>query len=168
MTGFVGAALTQIILLSDDTRACDEQWLGNEDLFVPPVLWDTQWEDDKEYAGWQTPWWPAGSSVCFGSGGLQVDCPIAQAGWWGEPWISSGANGRLAFVGITRDATGSALANCTVRCIRTGTDEMVSKVTSDANGFYIATSPYTDAHFLVIHNAAGDRAGASVNTILPA
>lgn len=168
MTDFLGAAVLAQILATDDRRSHDEQWHNNEDLFTPPVLWDLTWQDENVWAGWQTPWWPSMSCLGVGRDNLTETGLIVAPGGWADPWTWSGASSRLAFVGITRDAAGSALGTCTVRCIRTSTDEMVSKVTSDANGAYIATTPYSDAHFLVIHNAAGDRAGASVNTILPA
>jgi hypothetical protein len=71
-------------------------------------------------------------------------------------------------VGVTRDQYGSPLGNCTVRCFRTSSGELVSQVTSDANGNYVATSPYSDQHFLTVHKTLSpDVAGASVDTLTP-
>ena len=118
--------------------------------------------------GYVNPWWPNAGNLlagAFGAGDGQIH---NYAPWWQEPWVRSGCNGRLAFVGYTRDAYGSPLGGVTVRLFRTSSDVLVAKVVSDANGYYTATSPYLDAHYMVVHKTGTpDVAGASVDTIIP-
>lgn len=164
----VGAALPQMIHIREDKRCLDEWWSG-EDLFKPFIIIDILMMEEGDYGyGYVTPWWPNPGSLMGGFDGVPENQTLTNAPWYSEPWVRSGCNGRLGFVGYTRDQYGSALPNCTVRCFLTSTTELVSTVTSDANGFYIATSPYSGDHFLVIHDSTGQIAGASVNTLTPA
>ena len=156
-------------LYPSDLRACDQEFFHNEDLFQPPPLVDVGlpqevWFEGTAggYVGYMSPWWPTPGSLLGDSGDVGVLQRISPWGAWTTP---SGCNGRLGFVGYTRDQYGSPVPNCTVRCIRISTDEMVSKVTSDATGYYIATTPYSDAHVLVVNGPS--IGGASVDTLLP-
>lgn len=81
----------------------------------------------------------------------------------------SGCNGRLAFVGVARDFNGSPIPAAKVRCFRTSSVELVSSVVCDANGHYVATTPYVDGHFLVVHGLSGSTpvSGASIDTVIP-
>lgn len=166
MSGFISTVATGLPLIDrSDLGACE--WATSGDLYLAK-LWDRIPADDygfDTYFG--NEWWPSRSSLMGGWDGEPSNQLVGDAPWFAWPSTRSGCNGRLGFVGYTRDQYGTPLANCTVRCIRASTDEMVSKVTSDANGFYIATTPYSDAHFLVVHDATGAIAGASVNTLLP-
>lgn len=163
MSGFVSTNATGMpVLGADDVRHADPFYFGIDDLVQPEPTIELRWTSEPEVRGFQSLWWP-GSSGMLGDAG---DVGVTQSTWWGFPWTVSGCNGRLGFVGYTRDQFGSPLANCTVRCIRTLTNEIVSTVTSDANGYYIATTPYSDAHILTVHGA--NVAGASVDTLLPA
>lgn len=129
-----------------------------------PLFWEASPAKPRNF---RSAWWPSRSRFAgcpFGSN----DCVMAEAQRIRSKYQLRGANGRFTITGITRDAYGVPLANCTVRLFRNGTDEMVAKVTSDANGLYFATSPYNDGHFIVIHNPTGDRAGATANTLAPA
>lgn len=172
MSGFVspGAAGGLPLQVRPDKRAQEEFWHG-EAHFQPPVIYDRLIPEESDYGmGFVNPWWPyAGNllSGAFGDGDGQI---LNYAPWWQEPWVRSGCNSRLGFVGYTRDAYGSPLGGCTVKCFRTSSDELVSTVTSDATGFYIATTPYIDGHYLVVQkpNAVPPVAGASLNTITPA
>jgi len=165
---FVGVVIGGVALFAADKNHQDEFYRDNEDLFQPAVLYSVDWNSVAEFAGFVSPWWPTRGFLMGGWGdGLQGDNLLSLPAECADMWRSFGANGRLGFVGTTRDAFGSPLGNCTVRCIRTSTDEMVSKVVSDANGFYIATTPYNDSHMLVVHDSTGAIAGASVNTLLP-
>lgn len=169
MTSFINGTmgLPVTIHAGTDMRHGDEFYFANEDLFFPQSILLVDMETENEVWGFSTPWWPGPNLLGIGFEGLADIAPLGNP-LQGEIWYSLGANGRLAFSGITRDQYGSPMANCTVRCIRTATDELVSKVSSDANGAYIATTPYNDAHFLVVHSSDGTRGGATVNTALPA
>jgi hypothetical protein len=166
VSGFIHPGATGIpTLVRTDKRCLEEFWLG--EFFQPPIILDRLVPEERDYGyGFVNPWWPYAGNLlagAFGAGDGQV---INYAPWYQEPWVRSGCNGRLAFVGYTRDAYGSPIGNCTVRCFRTSTDELVSTVLSDATGFYQATSPYGDAHYLVVHGTG--IAGASVSTLVPA
>lgn len=161
-TGFAASVVTR-----DDFSACD--WAANGDLFGAK-LWDRIPADDYLYdAHFESEWWPARSSMMGGWDGEPSNLLLGEAQWWGWPQTRSGCNGRLGFVGYTRDAYGSPVGGCTVRCFNTATNELVSTVTSDANGFYIATTPYGGAHYLVVHKSGTPEiAGASISTLTPA
>lgn len=162
MTGFAnGAGFGAFLLVRDDFSTCE--WATNGDLFGAKD-WDRIPTDDFLMdANWGCEWWPSRSG--FVADAAQID---SAAPWWGAPSNRSGCNGRLAFVGYTRNAYGSPLGGVTVRLFRTSSDELVAKVVSDANGYYTATSPYLDAHYMVVHKTATpDVAGASVDTIIP-
>lgn len=167
---FVGVVNGGVELSKANKNAQDEFWSDNEDLFQPAVILSFDWNSTEEARGFVSPWWPARGQLMGGWGdGLGGEHMLQRGTRHSDMWRSFGSNGRLAYVGITRDVYGSPLANCTVRCFRTATDELVSKVTSDANGYYIATTPYSDGHYLVVHGPIGpELAGASISTILPA
>ncbi len=148
---------------ASDIRHVADEWT-TIDLVQPSILnltagalglWD-----------WTTGWWPR-PGVLVGEGGIS---DVITSASLARIWPNSGANGRLGYVGVTRDQYGSAVGSCTVRCFRTSTSELVSTVTSDpSTGAYVATTPYYEAHFLTVHKAtAPDISGASIDTILPA
>lgn len=164
----IGAA-RMVALEAVDKRHADEEWADNEDLFQPPPLGSSDWNATAEARGWVSPWWPTCSGLMGGGLTGDVDtCMIRRAATHTDIWRSFGSNGRLAFVGYTRDAYGSPVGGCTVRVFVTSTNELVSRVVSDTNGRYEATSPYFVAHYLVVHKTgAPDIAGASVDTLTP-
>lgn len=169
MSSLVGGALPVFVLRHDDVLHADEYFFGNEDIYTPAKLADTCHDYDNEGIGFSTPWWPASGNLMGGSGGVPENVYIAQPARWSEPWTSLGSNGRFGFVGYTRNQYGSPLAGCTVRCFRTSSNELTAKVESDGNGFYQATTPYADAHYLVIHKSGSPEvAGASISTLTPA
>lgn len=163
MSGLIGAALPVTILVVDDQRTVEIQpWLDKICGCEPIAARWLQQRDSLDGGSndFRSDWWPGG--------GLLADSGLSDIRQRNNPYTLypvSGCNGRLAFNGITRDQYGSPLGNCTVRCYRTSTHELQSVVTSDANGAFIATTPYSDSHFLVVHGAAV--AGASVDTATP-
>lgn len=166
MSQLIGAALPVFILDANDVRNCDEIYFGNDDELFPAMLLDTTWNYDIEYKGFATPFWPACGGFADPCG---FDNCLTGATRWADPWYALGANGRLGFVGYTRDQYGSAIGGCTVRCFNTATNELTAQVVSDSNGFYIATTPYADGHYLVVHKSGSpDIAGASISTLTPA
>ena len=166
MSGLIGAAQPVFILRADDIRHVDEYWFGRDDLVQPPTIIGRQWEEEREFQGYTSPWWPrAGGLLGDAAGDVNL---LTQPAWWGEAWHQGGASGRLAFVGYTRDYAGAPVGGCTVRCFVTSSNELVSVVTSDANGYYIATTPYYGGHYLVCHKAgAPEIAGATISTLTP-
>jgi hypothetical protein len=169
INGSIGLPVT--IHAAEDRRACDSTYHGKRTRAPDPLLLCTEMRvADNAYDGfmYQTRWWPRTGQILGGWSGSADDFFLNKSPRWKAPRIERGANGRLSFVGYTRDQYGSAIGNCTVRCYRASTEELVSKVTSDANGLYYATSPYSDAHFLVIHGPDGTLAGATKDSLLPA
>lgn len=73
---------------------------------------------------------------------------------------------RLA--GVSRDSTGAPLGNCTVKVFQTGDDVKVAEVISDASGNWsiemLRQGPFYLVEYLV---GSPDRAGTSINTIVP-
>lgn len=169
MSSFVNGSLGLPVTIHIPTniRHGDFFYFSGDDYLFPTAFIEVTYNSDDEIFDFSSPWWPNISGFGVGIEGLADSTPLSRQLVY-PTWFAYGSNGRLAFSGITRDQYGSPLPNCTVRCIRNSTDELVSKVSSDANGAYIATTPYSDAHFLVIHNSDGTLAGATVNTALPA
>lgn len=168
MSGFVAGSGGFPMCERDYQFLCD--WATNGDLFLAKLS-DRILADDYFYdASFESEWWPGRSSLMGGWDGVGENALINEAPWWSWPRTNTGCNSRLGFVGYTRDAYGSVMAGCLVKCFRTSSDELVSTVTSGANGFYIATTPYLDAHYLVVQNPAATPpvAGASLNTVIPA
>lgn len=165
MSHFVSASsgLVATAVSPEDRRGIDGFFSGVADGYLMPEIPVALPDDGPAAYSYACQWWPGGGAV---EGG---DESALSAARWGDPWVTSGSNGRLGFVGYTRDAFGSPLGGCTVRCFRTSTNELVSQVTSDTNGQYIATTPYGDAHYLTVHNSTVTPAvaGASVDSLLP-
>jgi hypothetical protein len=161
VSALIGGALPQPRILADDRRATDA-WFSLADWrWILPTGSVVQIEP----ASWVTPWWPRPS---FGVGDPIGTGVLGPGDWYSPPWTVTGANGRLGFAGITRDAYGVPIAGATVRLFRTSDSSLQSQVTSDGNGAYTATTPFADAHFLVVHQgSAPEIAGASISTLLP-
>lgn len=164
MSGFLGNAGIQASPVLERTiqNHCDEYFFDNEDAFQGATLYSIDWNSVIEAAGFVSPWWP------FRGGLLGVDSGdlLSLSARHSDMWRSFGSSGRLSLVGTTRDALGSPLGNCTVRLFRTSTDELVTKITSNANGAFVATSPYDDAHYMTVHGPGGV-AGATIDTLIP-
>lgn len=161
MSNFLGSTGATPIVRFNDSRLLPKAYNGAGHFrpYLVPRQFDT--DDGPAIDDYIVAWWPRSSGMLADGGVSDV---LTQDLWeWNtEP---TGASGRLGFVGITRDQYGSPLAACTVRCFRVTPMEMVSIVVSDANGAYIATTPYNDAHFLTVHGPAGV-AGATVDTLV--
>lgn len=167
MSSLLSAGATGLPLLAqDDQRVGDEAYFDNEDLVPQAVLLSTDWRALLEHCGFMSPWWPfRGYLIGDGAAGLMPLLELSAR--HGDIWRAFGANGRLGFVGFTRNQYGSPLGGCTVRCFLASTSELVSQVVSDDAGFYIATTPYVGAHFLTVHKAGSpDVAGASIDTLI--
>lgn len=169
MSVLVGGALPSFLYGQQEWPAVDPYDSGRE--YCLPLCECIQVSNPTGTYDYSSPWWPAQGGLagdCLSDTGAgRMICGPALTPAWGTFWVNAGCNGRLGFVGVTRDQYGSPLGGCTVRCFVTATDELVSKVTSDAKGNYIATSPYQADHYLVIHSSDGQQAGASVSTIDP-
>ena len=169
MTGFIylnaGANVTGTLVV-DDRRLVMADAIRASSDFSPPPLHPILIADPNTIYGsalyFGFDWWPARSSQ-LGDTGIS---DVASLVYFDDVYPVSGCNGRFSFSGITRDVYGSPVPKCTVRCYRTSTHELQSVVTSDANGLYIATTPYNDAHFLTVHNLTYSIAGASIDTLI--
>lgn len=168
MSAFVGAAMPVTILSGANrshTDPYDSDWL----IVQPPPIAAPRVRLgalEPDIVSWRTPWWPTGGAL-LGDTGLS-DVASEDIGWFVEWANRGGCNGRLGFNGVTRDQYGSPLGGCTVRLFRTSTDELVAKVTSDSNGAFLATSPYSDGHYMTVHQAGPPAvAGATIDTIIP-
>lgn len=168
---FVGAAAFTY-LAANSISNCDQQYFGARSRGPrrQPYAAEMRNRSDNAYYQYEfaTRWWPKSSAMLGGWGdGVTGDFFQNKTPSWIDPRIQRGCNGRLGFVGYTRDQYGSRTGGCTVRLFRTVDDSLQAKVTSDANGLYFATTPYNDAHYEVIHNPAGDQAGATANNLIP-
>lgn len=169
MSSLVGAAQPQFILITNDKRVCDERFFGNDELYFPNIIANFWCNEDADWGvpEFTSPWWPRGGAMLAGDLGADVSM-LSSARWWGDPWLLSGCNGRFSFVGITRNQNGAPVDGVTVRCFRTSSNELVASVVSDANGYYLATTPYADAHYLTAHKASSPPiAGATIDTLTP-
>lgn len=170
MSGAIGNALgLGIGLIPSNASVADELYFGSDELYFPDPVLNLYVKEDPWPWGpaiqFSSPWWPNAGSL---GGDAGTNNLLQQASWWGDPWLYAGCNGRWSFVGITRDSSGNALPFAIVRCFRTSTDELVSKVTSDANGYYIATTPYGDEHYLTVHASTSPPVGgASSDNLTP-
>jgi hypothetical protein len=120
---------------------------------------DAAWRPE----GYTTGWWPG--AVGLDASGGEWHTTIR----WGRPEITRGHSGRLGFTGVTRDVYGTAVPGAVVKLFRTADDSLQYSGTSASDGSYTATTPYSDAHYLVSHkDDVIDTAGATVNTLIPA
>ena len=73
----------------------------------------------------------------------------------------------FTIAGTTRNASGSALGNCTVDLFRTADDSVAARTQSDANGLYSIVASSEVTHYAVAYLAgAPDVTGATVNTLV--
>jgi len=154
----VGAARPTTITTRKDDRY---------DLFPFRINLDyAGWPDSNGVRTFQNAWWP-GNGGLVGAGG--ADCgPDDAAIWWTLPNLTSGATARYGIAGVTRDPYGTRLGSVTVKMFRTADDSLQDSVTSDVEGNYTVSSPYTDAHYLYIYKAGPpEMFGGSANTLLP-
>lgn len=150
-------------VMPPEDRSCLDEAYGDEEWVATPVLLDLYIAEEPLFgAGYASPWWGSQLGMNLGDTGIS---DIQQAAWFGLPWPVSGCNGRLSFVGVTRDQYGSPIANCTVRCYLVSTGELISRVFSDTNGAFTITSPYSAPHFLTTHSTGV--AGATLDTLTP-
>lgn len=164
----VGAALPVAILEPADRSHAEQTWYHGNAAWPPPlasVRGIPAREPLMSIESFRTPWWPNGG-VLVADGGLSdvLDSPA-----YDDVYPVAGANGRLGFVGYSRDQYGSPLPGCTMRLFRTSTGELVAQVTSDpSTAFYTVTTPYLDAHFITCHAATPvPSAGATVDSLIP-
>ncbi len=160
MSGLVNLNSSPVMRLPD--KSCLGDHYDGDSYIATPVLLPLYFGQGQEDFIYSTPWWPNYGGL-MNDGGLG---DIVESAEFESYWTLSGCNGRLGFVGVTRDQYGSPVAGCTVRCYLVSTNELVSMVTSDANGAFVATSPYNTPHFLVTHGVG--IAGASIDTLTPA
>jgi hypothetical protein len=102
-------------------------------------------------------------------GDQDIDCVLLDESLYYEwPEITSGANGRYGFAGVTRDLYGSPLGGCVVKLFLTADDSKVDQVISDSLGNFLITTPfYPNTHYMVTYKAGiPDVTGATVNTLI--
>lgn len=167
MSVLVGAAqqLTHPLFRSpyDGHRTQADEWVDCLNIVIT-----LNWIRDAEaLGGWSCEWWPT-------RGGMLADSGLSDIQQTGlgmqllSGWVS-GANGRFGFAGIARDFNGNVLAGATVRCYRVSDGLPVADpVLSDANGYFLITTPYSpDLHFLTVHKSgATPYAGASYDNLV--
>jgi hypothetical protein len=151
-------------LTRDDTRLRCNTF--NDDVFV-----HVRKTEPFHHEGFMSPWWPG--NVGFDASGNDW----LRAVWQEQPEKYSGAVSKMAFVGVTRDAYGTALGDCTVKLYKTadgaypGTkDRLLYEAVSDASGnFAVYTPYYPDTHYMVSYKAGSpDVEGTTVNTLIGA
>lgn len=150
MSGFIGAATATFIIAADDRRLCPQDFQEEEEL--------NSWYD----LGLTNLFWPR-------SGLMSEAGIIAQDPPWGQVELVSGAVSRFGYRGVTRDANNSPLGGVTVKCFRTADDSKVADdVVSDANGNFIISTPYYEAHYLVMKKSGSPEvSGVTVSSQFP-
>lgn len=145
MSGFVGS---DVVASTEPPASADLFGASGKTQVFPTLMWN--------------PYWP-GCGSCMMDGAGIISTPFEP-----ETDPVSGCNGRLAFVGTTRDEYGSPLPGCVVKVFRTSDDSLQSQVTSDDNGVYTITTPFADSHYLIVYKAGPpDICGTTVNTLAP-
>lgn len=156
MSQFIGAARPQNIVDGNDLRIHDD---------IGESIYQEEWVDVFGVLTFQTDFWP-GNRGFFGDHG--TDSPIDYPARARQPHLVQGSFGRFGVRGVTRDAYGSRLGGVTVKLFRTLDDSLQASVTSDPEGNYLVTTPYTDAHYLYIYKAGPpEMYGGSANTLIP-
>lgn len=171
MSSYVGNAFgAGLALYPDDKANCDEAFFANDELFQPdPLVSIRQRNDPADFFGassFRSPWWPC-SGQLLGDGAADVPLLVDRPARWGDIWYASGANGRLAISGVTCDQYFSPVGGVTVKLFRTLDDSLQASVVSEPDGSYLVTTPYSDAHYLVIYKSGTpDLFGTTVNTLV--
>ena len=167
MSGWIGGA--QVVPSSgfylDDRLA--QQDADIYSAIQPPIVPVSSLEPEAIWPpdSFRSPWWPASSGTINGAGMDDASSIVAS---WGVAYPVSGANGRFSISGYTRAGDGSLLPGVTVKLFRTSDDSLQASVVSDAYGYFLATSPYADGHYLVTYKAGPpDVCGTTVNTLTP-
>ena len=81
----------------------------------------------------------------------------------GDNRVLGASNNRI--IGVSRDATGAALGNCTVNVFRTADNVLVASTTSDASGNWTAYPNQQGPYYFVEYKAGSpDVFGTSPNT----
>jgi hypothetical protein len=112
-------------------------------------------------------YFPAGVSGLLGD--VSLDVGVYNPLPWGAFEIVGGATSALGIIGITRDQYGTPVGACVVQLFLTSTDALVIEGTSDANGNFLLTTPFTGTHYIVAYKAASpDIFGTTVNTLVGA
>jgi hypothetical protein len=101
-----------------------------------------------------------------GGGGPPLSVTLSPGDYSFAPWRSRPLDSIGRFItGVTRDSTGTPIANCTVDLYYTSTDQRVDTVVSDGSGnftFGASGGPY----YIVAYKAgAPDVFGTTVNTL---
>lgn len=166
MSCLVGAALPVAFLAGakHQLRHVAEEYIDNLDDSMDP---DQAPGGTRAYGGFASPWWPSRSA--FSSEGGISEVLEGAKGYRDMPRWWSGANGRFGFAGIARDFNGNVLAGATIRCYRVSDGlPVAAPVTSDANGYFLITTPFSpDTHFLTVHKSgASPYAGASYDNLV--
>lgn len=154
---FIGAAALGGIIREKQRNHADSFFFANDEWIATPMLADMNTNEEDSCPSmrpsYMTPWWPGGGGALIADEGL-YDYGECE---WSDPYPVSGCNGRFSVAGYARDQYGSALTSAVVMLVRTqtGTPAIQSVVTSDpVTGWYTATSPYNDAHVLVLYTAS--------------
>ena len=111
--------------------------------------------------------------------------PYARMGWGGRAashfrgavrgagdgtvvYRSPGGWANWEIVGVSRNSAGVALASCVIELFESGSDLVIARTVSAANGAFTLSNPGTGPFYLVAYKAGSpDVAGTTVNTILP-
>lgn len=158
MSGFVAATSGVQMIGRQDLRLNRPDFQPRGSIFVDGL-------NAVAPCSYETEWWPKGGGLC---GDLGADVGLLEAAWWGEYDPAAGAASRFGFVGVTRDANGSAVASCVVKLFLTATDALLDSTTSDPSGNFLLNTPfYPDTHYIVSHKSgAPDVDGVTTNTLI--
>ena len=147
------------------------------DLYVPAANWTYQGRTLKVQAHEQGNLWNSlWPSSRMASGDPTAPLSVmgtdnAQSAGSYEPVDTlNGGNYRPYFIsGYVKDTNGNAIAAVTVKAFRTSDDAFIGQTATDSNGYYQCPTVYASAvnHYIVAYDASGQRAGSTINTLVP-
>lgn len=134
-----------------------------------------------QHADYSTRWWDLGPDVLW-TRSMFVGAPSAFGSyfcdmnnsrdiWDWELFVSAeGKSGqrRDGITGVTRDSTGATLGSVTVKAFDLARDLIVDTVTSDANGNFTVTTPYTGQQIYCVAYKAGTPVYGATAILTPA
>ncbi len=84
-----------------------------------------------------------------------------------QPLDEGGGQQMVKISGQTKDSGGNPLSYVTVSGFLTADGSFVRQIVSDVGGYYVFTTQYLTAHYLVAYKAGSpDVAGSTVNTLI--
>lgn len=148
-----------IALMNDKLHADDYAYRHIEDSFntpseFDPVITDVLWPRSQGLSG----------------NAYEIDGTyVPDSVWYNWPRQDSGSRSCYLITGVTRDANGSILANCTVNAFTSVDNVLQGTDLSDNLGYFTVSTYSSGNHYLVAYKAStpSNLAGSSDNNLAP-